>query len=58
MHGILIRFISNVSIITAVPRINPTGVRGKGNAPDNMVITWNQVEPLKYSGQGFGYEVR
>ncbi|XP_076819011.1 neuronal cell adhesion molecule-like isoform X3 [Clavelina lepadiformis] len=36
---------------------NPTGVRGEGTSPNNMIITWSRVRGIDQNGPGLEYLV-
>ncbi|XP_059833819.1 neuronal cell adhesion molecule a isoform X4 [Hypanus sabinus] len=41
----------------AAPDENPSGVRGMGNDPNNLVITWEPLEGVQHNGLGLTYKV-
>ena len=40
-----------------VPHKNPEDVYGRGNGPNNLVITWKPMPPLEQNAPGFFYSV-
>ncbi|XP_075201117.1 neuronal cell adhesion molecule isoform X11 [Anomaloglossus baeobatrachus] len=42
---------------TAAPDTNPSGVKGVGTEPDNLVITWKPMKGFDSNGPGLQYKV-
>ncbi|XP_029472623.1 neuronal cell adhesion molecule isoform X1 [Rhinatrema bivittatum] len=42
----------------AEPDVNPSGVKGIGSEPDNLVITWEPLKGFLSNGPGLQYKVR
>ncbi|XP_077547620.1 neuroglian-like [Haemaphysalis longicornis] len=40
-----------------VPHKNPYGVMGRGERPDNLVISWTRMPPVEHNAPGFFYKV-
>ncbi|XP_032809971.1 neuronal cell adhesion molecule isoform X7 [Petromyzon marinus] len=43
--------------VSASPQINPSGVKGEGTNPTNMIISWTPMRGVDQNGPGFGYRV-
>ena len=41
----------------AVPRANPTDVKGRGTSPNNLVISWTAMDRKHHNAPGFFYKV-
>ncbi|XP_069832134.1 neuronal cell adhesion molecule isoform X10 [Dendropsophus ebraccatus] len=42
---------------SAEPDTNPSGIKGMGTEPDNLVITWNPMKGFDSNGPGLQYKV-
>lgn len=47
----------NCESSTAVPHTNPTDVKGRGTAPNNLVISWTAMDRKHHNAPGFYYKV-
>ncbi|XP_077545441.1 neuroglian-like isoform X1 [Haemaphysalis longicornis] len=48
---------SKCSTPEGVPHKNPHGVMGRGERPDNLVISWTPMSPFEHNAPGFFYKV-